>query len=130
MSALRSVEGQALPADPALESVCRSDENRGIVFWTIGGAIVCRILGPMTMQITLNLDDDLAFALQEEMKRSGCPIKDTIGAVLRRELLPPPQDRSAQPFRVHAHHMGNPPADLDLDNIGELLERIEGPAHR
>lgn len=84
----------------------------------------------MTMQITLTLDDDLALALQEEVKRSGRPLKETIDALLRRELRPPARDRSTKPFRVRPRHMGNPPPDLDIDNIGELLDRIEGPSRR
>ena len=82
------------------------------------------------MQITLTLDDDLAAALEEEVERSGRPFKDAVSSLLRRGLGATHRSRPARPFEVRAYHLGMPPADLDLDNIGELLERIEGPMHR
>ncbi len=85
------------------------------------------------MPMTLTLDDDLASMLRNEMERSGQSIGKTVSAVLRRGLrLAPQKERAAvaRPFRARVYHLGAPSPDLDLDNIGELLERVEGPLHR
>ncbi len=85
------------------------------------------------MPMTLTLDDDLATMLQKEMERSGQSIGETVRAVLRRGLrLATQKERAAvaRPFRARVYHLGVPSPDLDLDNIGELLERVEGPLHR
>jgi hypothetical protein len=38
--------------------------------------------------------------------------------------------RASQPFRVTARDLGNLRPGLSLDNVAELLERVEGPLHR
>lgn len=35
-----------------------------------------------------------------------------------------------EPFTVRPRDLGAIQAGLSLDNIGELLERVEGPSHR
>jgi hypothetical protein len=85
------------------------------------------------MQMTLTIDDDLATALQKEVKSNGRSFKETVSDLLRLALRVRPakaREVAAEPFRVQARHLGVPPADLDFDNISELLERIEGPGHR
>ncbi|PYS27035.1 MAG: hypothetical protein DMF75_21135 [Acidobacteria bacterium] len=60
------------------------------------------------MRTTLTLDDDVAAKLDADARRSGRSFKETVNHYLRLGLRP----------------------GLSLDNIGELIERIEGPLHK
>lgn len=81
------------------------------------------------MRTTLTLDDDVAVKLKAAARRSGRPFKDVVNETLRRGLV------TARPalrprFHVRTRSLGGVRPGLDIDNIGELLERIEGPRHR
>jgi hypothetical protein len=80
------------------------------------------------MRTTLSLDDDLANLLKQEARRSGTSFKEAVNRYLRLGLM-----ASKQPLRkkfvVKPRLMGLPPG-LSYDNIGELLDAIEGPMHR
>ena len=80
------------------------------------------------MRTTLTLDDDIAHLLNQEIRRSGKSFKEAVNHYLRLGLT-----ASKQPVRkkfvVKPRAMGLPPG-LSYDNIGELLEAIEGPLHR
>jgi len=80
------------------------------------------------MRTTLTLDNDVATKLKEEMKRSGKSFKDTVNSVLRNGLNIP-KKRKVEPFIVNPKEF-RPRISVDYDNIGELLEQIEGPLHR
>ena len=80
------------------------------------------------MRTTLSLDDDVARLLNREMRQSGTSFKETVNHCLRLGLLAAKQT-PATPFKVKARPMGLA-AGLSYDNIGELLETIEGPSHR
>ena len=83
------------------------------------------------MRTTLTLDDDVAAKLKAETKRTGKPFKQVVNEYLRRGLFAKKSGGSSkQAFRVHVRDMGSLRPGLSLDNIGELLERVEGPAHR
>jgi hypothetical protein len=82
------------------------------------------------MRTTLTLDDDVAAKLKAETKRTGKSFKQVVNDYLRRGLFAKKSDSSKHPFRVQVRDMGPLRPGLSLDNIGELLERIEGPAHR
>jgi hypothetical protein len=80
------------------------------------------------VRTTLTLDDDVAAKLKALSRRTGRAFRDVVNETLRRGLVTPaPQAR--EPFRVKARDLGLRPG-IDLDNIGELLDRIEGPLHR
>ena len=83
-----------------------------------------------TVRTTLTLDDDVAAKLKAETKRTGKPFKQVVNEYLRRALFAKKSGSSKHPFRVRVRDMGSVRPGLSLDNIGELLERIEGPAHR
>ena len=83
----------------------------------------------MIMRTTLTIDDDIATKLNVEMRRSGKSFKDTVNDVLRAGLTMRKGLKTAAPFKVQTRKLGVRP-DLDYDNIGELLEQIEGPKHR
>lgn len=80
------------------------------------------------MRTTLTIDDDVAALLKREMKRAGEPLKQTVNRCLRSALTFSPA-KSAKPFKVRSRSMGLPPG-MSYDNIGEILEQLEGPEHR
>ena len=81
------------------------------------------------VRTTLTIEDDVAAKLRSEMRRGGGSFKETVNRLLRMALNAPPPMRSRRPFVVHARPLGHK-AGIDYDNIGELIEQIEGPAHR
>ncbi len=81
------------------------------------------------MRTTLTIDDDVAAKLRSEVRRSGRPFREVVNDTLRRGLLSRRTAAPAGPFRVVARDLGNLHAGLSLDNIGDVLERLEGPLH-
>ena len=82
------------------------------------------------MRTTLSLDDDVAAKLKAQVRRTGRAFKDVVNDALRRALASPPAARARPPFAVKARDLGRVRPGLNLDNIGELLEQVEGPGHR
>jgi hypothetical protein len=82
------------------------------------------------MRTTLTLDDDVAAKLRTESRRSGRPFREVVNQTLRRGLASRPAAGPRQPFKVAARDLGALAPGLSLDNIAELLERVEGPLHR
>jgi hypothetical protein len=80
------------------------------------------------VRITLSLDDDVADLLQKEMLRSGASLRETVNRYLRLGLTTG-QQPARKKFAVKPLPMGLP-SGLSYDNIGELLDAIEGPEHR
>lgn len=78
---------------------------------------------------TLTLDDDVAAKLRSEARRTGRPFKELVNEHLRRSLNTPVKPPGSKPFRINARNLGLRPG-LDYDNIGVLLEQIEGPFHK
>jgi len=81
------------------------------------------------MRTTLTLEEDVTRKLREEMRRSGHSFKQTVNDVLRAGLNVRRQAARTGRFRVEARALGQRPG-LNFDNVGELLEQLEGPAHR
>jgi plasmid stability protein len=82
------------------------------------------------VRTTLTLDEDVAAKLRTEARRSGRSFREVVNEAIRRGLLSRQPPQAAGAFRVNARDLGEVRPGLGLDNIGELLERIEGPAHR
>lgn len=82
------------------------------------------------MRTTLTLDEDVAAKLRAEARASGRSFRDVVNDAIRQGLASRRVAETAEPFRVTARDLGNLRPGLSLDNIGELLERIEGPLHR
>jgi plasmid stability protein len=82
------------------------------------------------MRTTLTLDEDVAARLRSEARASGRSFRDVVNDAIRQGLASRRVAERAEPFRVTARDLGNLRPGLSLDNIGELLERIEGPLHR
>ncbi|HVO80918.1 MAG TPA: CopG family transcriptional regulator [Terriglobales bacterium] len=80
------------------------------------------------MRTTLSLDDDVARLLDKESRRRGASFKQTVNHFLRLGLMAekrPPR----KPFQVTPRRLGLP-SGLSYENVEQLLERLEGPAHR
>jgi len=82
------------------------------------------------MRTTLTLDDDLAERLKAEVHRTRRPFRSVVNETIRAGLATRRASRSPQPFRVVARDLGELRPGLNLDNVAELLEVVEGPRHR
>ena len=81
------------------------------------------------MRTTLTLEDDVEAKLKEEMGRSGESFKRTVNRVLRRGLNAPRAADLSAPFEIEPRDLGLREG-VDLDNVGDLLEELDGPGHR
>jgi plasmid stability protein len=82
------------------------------------------------VRTTLTLDDDVAAKLKSRARRTGRPFREVVNDALRTGLAERPPGSSRSRFKVKARDFGALRPGLGLDNIGELLERTEGPHHR
>ena len=82
------------------------------------------------MRTTLTLEADVAVLLKRLVKRRGGSFKDTVNSALRRgiEEMSAPGTASARyevaPFDLGGSLVGS------LDNVEEVLSRVEGARHR
>ena len=81
------------------------------------------------MRTTLTLDDDVAKKVRAEVRRSGRSFKAVVNDLLRLAFTLRRTNTRPRPFEVRARALGTRP-ELNYDNIGELLEHLEGPTHR
>ena len=81
------------------------------------------------MRTTLTLEDDVAAALKDEVRRTGRPFKAVVNELLRAAFQLRRKRREVPPFKVHARPLGVR-AGLDYDRTAELVEQLEGPLHR
>ncbi|HQZ83020.1 MAG TPA: hypothetical protein PLR83_07350 [Pyrinomonadaceae bacterium] len=78
------------------------------------------------MRTTLTLDDDVAFGLQKlQESESGKSFKEIVNDALRRGLSASRSTGKKKPFKVKAFKLGLREG-LSLDNIEELLDKVEG----
>ena len=82
------------------------------------------------MRTTLTLDDDVAAKLKSRARRSGRPFREVVNEALRTGLAERPHASARARFVVKPRDFGALRPGLGVDNIGDLLERIEGPQHR
>lgn len=82
------------------------------------------------MRTTLTLDEDVAFRLREvqdnEREKS---FKQIVNETLRRGLDEPIPNKRKKRFKVKPFSLGLREG-LSLDNIEELLDKVEGPFRR
>ena len=83
------------------------------------------------MRTTLTLDPDVSARLKAEMRRSGKPFKQVVNDALRLAFTPRSRDQGEPvAFEIHPRDLGALRPGLSLDNVGALLEALEGPTHR
>ncbi len=80
------------------------------------------------MRTTLTLEDDVHAKIAAEARRTGRPYKQIVNELLRRALVMEVRVKKRRPFRVRGRALVGRPG-LNYDNIGELLEQLEGPSH-
>ena len=82
------------------------------------------------MRTTVTLDDDVAVRLQREQRRRRIPFKALINEVLRAGLSALHAPKAArEPFATTGFDLG-PSRVGSLDNIEEVLSRVDGEGHR
>lgn len=82
------------------------------------------------MRTTITLEDDVAAKLRAEVrKQKNATFKKTVNEVLRLGLQVRREVAAATKFKVRARSLGVRPG-VHYDNIGELLEQMEGPTHK
>lgn len=81
------------------------------------------------MRTTLTLDEDVAAKLREETRRRNASFKETVNACLRRGLEAPAEEALAAPFTIEPRPMGLR-AGMDVDDVGGLLDLLDGPTRR
>ncbi len=81
------------------------------------------------MRTTLTLEEDVAAKIEQEMRRSGKSLKQIVNEHLRLAFNTRREQPSSRRFVVRPQRMGSVPG-LNYDNIGELLEQLEGPGHK
>ena len=77
------------------------------------------------MRTTVTLADDVATAVEQLRRERGTGVSDAVNELVRRGLARPV---AASRFQQRTSDMGTPA--LALDDIGGLLEVLEGPASR
>jgi hypothetical protein len=80
------------------------------------------------VRTTLSLDNDVARLLDKESRRSGASFKEVVNYFLRLGLMASKRP-TRKPFVVAPRKLGLP-AGLTYDNVEQLLDALEGPAHR
>ncbi len=82
------------------------------------------------MRTTLTLDDDVAARLKGAVKKRRRPLKTVVNEALRVGLGAMDQPGPArESFRTTGFNLG-PSLVGSLDNIEEVLSRVEGEDHR
>ena len=82
------------------------------------------------MRTTVTLDDDVAVRLERERKKRRVSFNTIVNGVLRTGLDATGTRRgSRRSFRTKGFDLG-PSLVGSLDNIDEVLSRVEGEAHR
>lgn len=83
------------------------------------------------MRTTLTLDDDIANKLQAKARTTGKSFKQALNDTLRLGLALQSKlsNETPTPFSVRSRSLGIKEG-VNYDNIGELLERIEGEDYK
>lgn len=82
------------------------------------------------MRTTITLDEDVVRKLDAEVRRrKGATFKDVVNELLRIGLQTKQELKATERFKLKARPMGVMPG-LNYDNIGELVEHLEGASHK
>jgi hypothetical protein len=76
------------------------------------------------MRTTVTLDDDVAAAIRELRRKRSIGLSEAVNELVRAGLV---TRRPLRPFRQRTHDLG---IGIDVSNIGEALETLDGPAVR
>jgi metal-responsive CopG/Arc/MetJ family transcriptional regulator len=76
------------------------------------------------MRTTVNLDDDVAVAIERLRRERSIGLSQAINELIRAGLT---AKRPREPFHQRSQHMG---IRMDVTNVAEVLDLLEGPTHR
>lgn len=76
------------------------------------------------MRTTVEFDDDVAAAVERVRREKGVGLSDAVNELVRAGLRSKPPRRS---FRQRSTRLG---LRIDVTNVAETLETLEGPARR
>lgn len=76
------------------------------------------------MRTTVVLADDVAAAIEQLRRERSAGLSEVVNDLIRAGLT---TKRSAEAFRQRSEHIG---IRLDVSNVAEVLELLEGPAAR
>ncbi|OGN81319.1 MAG: CopG family transcriptional regulator [Chloroflexi bacterium GWC2_73_18] len=76
------------------------------------------------MRTTVTLDDDVAAAVERLRRERGIGVSEALNRLARAGLT---VRRGASPFRQRAAKLG---LKVDVTNVAEALEQLDGPARR
>jgi hypothetical protein len=82
------------------------------------------------MRTTLTLDEDVAARLQAEARHSGRPFKIIVNEYLRAALSQRKTVKAAPAFQVAPRALGGPRPGLSYDDVGGMLDQVEGTQRR
>jgi hypothetical protein len=81
------------------------------------------------MRTTLTLDDDVAALLKRAVAKEKRSFKELVNQALRHGLTATAAPRDRAPFHTTGFDLG-PSLVGSLDNVEEVLSRVEGEDHR
>ncbi len=81
------------------------------------------------MRTTLTIDDDVLERARSAARKLREPFRKVINEALRAGLKSVEEPARARPYRTRPRKMGLKEG-LNLDNIQELIARVEGEDHR
>jgi Arc/MetJ family transcription regulator len=76
------------------------------------------------MRTTVTLDDDVAAALERLRRERSLGLSEAVNELIRAGLL---VRQGRRTFRQHSREVG---LRIDVTNVAEALEQLEGPDHR
>jgi hypothetical protein len=76
------------------------------------------------MRTTVTLSDDVAAAVEQLRRERGIGLSEAVNELVRGGLT---AERSSKRFRQKTHDLGN---GIDVSNIAEAIETLDGPAAR
>jgi len=76
------------------------------------------------MRTTVRLDDDVAAAIEQLRRERAIGLSEAVNELIRAGLRQKPGQRR---FRQRTHALG---LRIDVSNVAEALEQLEGPAAR
>lgn len=76
------------------------------------------------MRTTVNLDDDVAAVVERVRRERSVGVSEAVNELIRAGLRP---RRASRPFRQRSRSLG---LRIDVTNVAEALEELEGPSHR
>ena len=78
------------------------------------------------MRTTVNLDDDVAAAIEHLRRQRSIGMSEAVNELVRAGLRAE-ESKPAKPFVQRSRPMG---MRIDVTNVWKAVEELEGPAHR